>query len=999
MPVDFLTQDQEQRYGRYTGEPTPEHLARYFYLDRADQQRIAQRRDDHTRLGFALQLATVRYLGTFLEDPTDVPPGVIVHLTRQLGLTDSPNLDRYRAGTVRWDHTAEIRQLYGYRQYSEQPGHFQLLRWLFARAWLGTERPIVLFERAIAWLRERKILLPGVTVLEREIARIRDHANDRLWRVLARSLTPAQCDRLEGLLVVPPDRYVSPLDRLRRLPTAPSGQGLLDVLARLVEVRGLAVGAIDLSRLPLSRLQVLARFATLARAQALARMPTERRIATLLAFVRVHEANVHDAALDMLDEVMTDIVASATRADTQARVRTLKDLDASALQLADIASLILDPTIADAALRATILDRTSSADLAAVVAQVRAIARPPGANLPYDELKARYRRISRFRPTLLNTISFDALPAGQAVLDGYRFLQQIERKEHRSMRAAPLDVVSRAWKRYVVQDGHTVDRTAYTCCVLDRLVDALRRREVFVWPSRRYADPRLGMLMGKAWEIARPQICRALGRSVRGADDLAALAKQLDATYRATAAGIPQNAAVTLTMVNGKPDLTLSPLDKLEEPLSLVTLRSTMDAMVPLADLPEVLLEIHRRTGFANEFTHVSEGDGRADDLPISICAVLIAEACNIGLRPLVNPAIPALTYDRLTWVQQNYMRAETLTRANARLVDTQSGIWLAQRWGGGDVASADGMRFVVPLRTIAAGENPKLLGKERGITYYNLTSDQFTGLNGIVVTGTLRDSLVLLSLLLGQQTPLQPSEIMTDTGAYADSIFGLLWLLGYQFSPRISDVGGARFWRIDRSADYGALNRLARHTINTKRIEQQWDELLRLAGSLMMGVFQVESLMRTLQRRDRPTEIGRALQELGRIIKSLFLLQYVSDESYRRRILIQLNRGEGRHRLARAVFYGQRGELRQRYREGQEDQLSALGLVVNIIVLWNTLYMDRILAELRTQGQTFTDEDVARLSPLRYEHLNFLGRFLFELDEPLARGEWRPLREWELVR
>jgi TnpA family transposase len=111
----------------------------------------------------------------------------------------------------------------------------------------------------------------------------------------------------------------------------------------------------------------------------------------------------------------------------------------------------------------------------------------------------------------------------------------------------------------------------------------------------------------------------------------------------------------------------------------------------------------------------------------------------------------------------------------------------------------------------------------------------------------------VLLSLLLGQQTPLQPTEIMTDTGAYADIIFGLLWLLGYQFSPRISDVGGARFWRIDRSAEYGPLQRLARHKVNTRLIEAQWDELLRLAGSLTLGVFQVESLIRTLQRGDRP--------------------------------------------------------------------------------------------------------------------------------------------------
>ena len=127
--------------------------------------------------------------------------------------------------------------------------------------------------------------------------------------------------------------------------------------------------------------------------------------------------------------------------------------------------------------------------------------------------------------------------------------------------------------------------------------------------------------------------------------------------------------------------------------------------------------------------------------------------------------------------------------------------------WGGGDVASADGVRFVVPVRTIHSGPNPRYFGQERGVTFYNLVSDQFTGLNGITVPGTLRDSLVLLSVVLEQQTELQPTEIMTDTGAYTDTIFGIFHLLGYQFSPRLADIGGSRFWRVDRKADYGALN------------------------------------------------------------------------------------------------------------------------------------------------------------------------------------------------
>ena len=141
-----------------------------------------------------------------------------------------------------------------------------------------------------------------------------------------------------------------------------------------------------------------------------------------------------------------------------------------------------------------------------------------------------------------------------------------------------------------------------------------------------------------------------------------------------------------------------------------------------------MLLEIHARTGFDHAFTHLSEGEARAADLPVSLCAVLLAEACNIGLEPVVRSDIAALTRGRLHWVQQNSIRADTLSQANAKLVDTQSTLPLAQAWGGGEVASADGLRFVVPIRTLNAGPKRKYYGAHRGVTYYNFSSDQFTG-------------------------------------------------------------------------------------------------------------------------------------------------------------------------------------------------------------------------------------------------------------------------------
>ena len=214
---------------------------------------------------------------------------------------------------------------------------------------------------------------------------------------------------------------------------------------------------------------------------------------------------------------------------------------------------------------------------------------------------------------------------------------------------------------------------------------------------------------------------------------------------------------------------------------------------------------------------------------------------------------------------------------------------------------------------------------------------------------------------------------------------------MGYQFSPRLADLGESRFWRIDPAADYGALNGLARHRVRTDLIVRNWDDLLRVAGSLKMGTISASELTRSLMRSNRPSTLARAIGELGHVAKTLYLLSYVDDETYRQRILTQLNRGEGRHGVARTVFHGQRGEVRQRYREGQEDQLGALGLVVNVLVLRSTLHMDAALTHLRG-GAEVKSEDMARLSPLSHAHINVLGRYSFALADCIAQGELRPL-------
>src|SRR3982751_2440596 len=197
MPAEFLTDAQEQAYGHFVGPPSNQQLSRYCHLDDADRELVDVRRGAHNKLGFALQLTTVRFLGTFLTEPTTVPPNVVAYVAAQLGIGDVACLADYAARpTTAREHAAEIRRAYGYRDFNHPSESFRLVRWLYQRAWLSTEPPNVLFDLATAWLVERQVLLPGVSVLQQLVTGVRERANTRLYRMLAALPLEEQRERL-----------------------------------------------------------------------------------------------------------------------------------------------------------------------------------------------------------------------------------------------------------------------------------------------------------------------------------------------------------------------------------------------------------------------------------------------------------------------------------------------------------------------------------------------------------------------------------------------------------------------------------------------------------------------------------------------------------------------------------------------------------------------------------------------------------------------------------
>ncbi len=226
------------------------------------------------------------------------------------------------------------------------------------------------------------------------------------------------------------------------------------------------------------------------------------------------------------------------------------------------------------------------------------------------------------------------------------------------------------------------------------------------------------------------------------------------------------------------------------------------------------------------------------------------------------------------------------------------------------------------------------------------------------------------------------------------EMLFALFDLLGLQFAPRIRDLGEQQLYRMDRTKTYRHIEPLLKGTINQELIVHAWDDLIRVAGSLKRGWVTASLFLSRMQAYPRQNALARALQEYGRLVKTLFILRYLENPDYRRRINTQLNKGEALHALRQFLFFANQGYIRRHQPEDQANQASCLNLVTNAVVTWNTIYMMDAIANLRAKGHIVADSDLVHLSPALYAHINRYGKYHFEAGPELEQQPHRPLRQ-----
>ena len=596
-----------------------------------------------------------------------------------------------------------------------------------------------------------------------------------------------------------------------------------------------------------------------------------------------------------------------------------------------------------------------------------------------DYFAARHRKVQNFSKRLLEVMTFDRNTGDAGLLEGLALVAEIHAGIRRKLpTTAPTRFIPPVWESEVFGDEEFNWRS-YEIAALWVLREKLRSGDIYVKQSRRYLQLERYLIPKALWPDERRDVPGLLGAPLSAAARLAER-KQTFGSLVTKVEDLLTDKQSSVRREDGR--FIVVPLQADEDPPSLTVLRKLIDERLPRVDITALLIEVDNLVGFSDAFDHLDGVATRSKNLLTQLYACILAQACNLGFKQMAVSA--DLPFKGLLWCNRWYLRDDTLDAAVTMLVNYHHSLPLSSIWGGGTLSSSDGQRFRVRGDTRKARAQPRYFGYGKGVTGYSWTSDQLSQFGAKVIPSTIRDATYVLDAILDNETDLDIVEHTTDTAGYTEPMFGLFGLLGLTFSPRLKDLADQQLYR-PQGFDVTGLGALRPHltkVLNETQITQNWDEMLRVAVSLKKGYCTASLLVSKLQAYPRQHPLTRAIQEYGRLEKTLHILRWYTEPTTRKRVSKQLNKGEALHALRRVIVFGQHGEIPSLEDEALDQQFACLNLVTNAVVLFNTVHIARVADELRQEGREVYDEDLARVWPSRYAHINFLGKYIFDEDK-----------------
>jgi TnpA family transposase len=954
-----------------------------------------------TRLGFALLLKFFQQEARFPTHPQEIPDVVIAYVAKQVDVAAStyPDYD-WQGRTIKY-HRVQIRTVLGFREVSTRDAQ-ALATWLTEHV-LPTERDPARL-KALLYQRCREVRLepPTPDRVERLVASAIHQYEEQFCRTVLHHLPPAVQARLDALLLAAKTPNMDAgepasaelaraiLHGLKAEPGRASLESFLEEVTKLERLRALELPADLFRQVPHKVLQLYWQRVMVEEPFELRRHPTPVRLTLLAAFCTLRSQELTDNLVDVLLQVVHRIGRKAERRVEHELLDDLKRVNGKHGLLFRLADASLAQP--DGVVREVVYPVVPEPTFRELVKEWRASG-PTYRRHLYRVIRNSYRlHYRRMVPRLLDTLEFRSNnDRHQPLITALALLKKYVGSH---LRAYPLDeqvpldgVVRSQWRDAVLEvdkEGRErVNRITYELCVLQTLRDQLRCKELWVVGANRYRNPEEDL--PPDFDLQRERYYTALNLPLDADAFITRVRQDLSAALQSLDQTLPKNKYVNI-LQKKKGWIALSPLEAQPEPVNLVALKTEVGQRWPMTSLLDMLKETDLRVSFTDVFKSVTAWEN-LDRATVQQRALLALHGLGTGTGlKRMSAGDHGVTYKELLYVRRRFITKEHLREATMRIVNAIFHVRQPQIWGEATTACAsDAKKFGAWDQNLMTEWHVRYGG--RGVMIYWHVERKSTCIYSQLKTCSSSEVAAMIEGVLRHCTEMTVTKQYVDSHGQSEVAFAFCHLLGFTLLPRLKAIHAQKLYRAEATEDYPQLHPVLTRAIDWELIRQQYDQMVKYTTALRLGTAETEAILRRFTRTNLQHPTYKALAELGKALKTIFLCQYLQSPALRREIHEGLNVVENWNSANAFILYGKGGEIATNRRDDQEITMLSLHLLQLCLVYINTLMLQRILREPHWDTR-LTPEDLRGLTPLMYHHVTPYGLFRLDMTERLMIDE-----------
>jgi len=953
----------------FTKDFSDEEMARDWTLSESDLKQISTVSNLY-RLYFAIQLCSVRLQGGFLASPSELSPRIINYLSSQLDLPLTFFVNEPTRRATRSKQHGQILMYLGFKKYDRET-NLILKNWIIEKAEQGL-LPKDILKQSEEFLVWQKVVLPSRKMLERQVGSLCAKVHSKIFETIYERI-PLSLKRSLNEILVSEDNQVSFFSLLKESPPAAKISSLKTYLERYKKLEEITLEHFDSSSFNSTFTDYLFGLAKYYNAADLKRFNKQKRLSLLICFLLEARKQLLDNIIKMHDQFMIDL-SRRTRNRYEKKHKQLRRKNKQAVDVLLKTSDILLNWQAGFPLHREdvfeIVDEDKLRDSVADLYEFKYLSERGYADL----LISHYPSLRKYFSDFIR-LPFEAEAGSEELIKAIEIIRRLDSRKSSGLPAdAPVSFVPKELEPALKTKTGKLNRNAWEMGLALAIKENMRSGNLFIPKSKQYISFWKMLLEKRFWEKDKEEVYDRLKQPLPEESSEFIRANFHHAIKESESKFSDDNFA---HIKEGK--LKLSQDKKSDAAIQAKRLQAIISSGLPLIRIENLLIEVDTEIGFTRHFTPLQQYQNRPANFYKTLISSILSQATNLGIVAM-SASVEDVSIDMLRYVLNGYIREETLTNANAEIVNHHHRLPISQFHGTGEMSSSDGQRFRLRADSLLASYYPRYYGYyDKAIGIYTHVSDQYSVFNTKVISCSPREALYVLDGLLENNTILQPKAHTTDTHGYTEIIFALCNLLGFYFMPRIRDLKKQQLYKPDKNISADIFSPLLKKSVNLNLIAEQWDAMIRVTISLKNKTVPAHLIVERLTNSSPSDRLSRAFTDFGRVIKTQYILRYISDPELRRTVRIQLNKGEYRHKLPRWIFFANQGIFNTSDFEEIMNKASCLSLVSNCILYWNTKKIGKIIDQLKKQGEEIDEEILARISLLPYKHVLPQGTYFVE--------------------